>query len=124
MKTLSAYLTGILLITSISTHANTSSLFVKNGDSLIDIEALVKNEIDVQVDYGYENFCYQGNSSLVTQKMKAWKKTGYFFSGGGGGFALHSLKINRGIVTYDIVMNLEDEVAQGEFKNIIIKPCL
>ena len=111
-------------MTAVSAQANTSSLFVKNGESLINIEELVKSEIDVQVDYGYENFCYQGNSSLVTQKMKAWKKTGYFFSGGGGGFALHSLKINRGIATYDIVMNLEDEVAEGEFKNITIKPCL
>lgn len=124
MKTFSTYLAGILLMTTVSAHANSSSLFVKNGGSLINIEELVKNEIDVQVDYGYENFCYKGNSSAVTQKMKVWKKTGYFFSGGGGGFALHSLKINRGIVTYDIVMSLEDEVAEGEFKNVIIKPCL
>ena len=116
MKLLNTILAGILLATSISSYANVSSLFVRHGDSLVNVESLVKNESDVQVDSGYENFCYKGNSSVVVRKMNAWKKTGYFFSGGGGGFVLNKLKINRGIYTYDIVMNLEDEVVQGEFK--------
>jgi hypothetical protein len=123
MKMISSLLIGVLLLVSPLTKARASSLYIKNGRSLIDVEQLVKNQVDVQVDYGYKKFCYQGNSSVVVNKMKTWSSTDYFFSGGGGGFRMSGLKINRGVATYDIVMVLEDEVVPGEFKRVLIKPC-
>lgn len=122
MKTLIALL--MMAATSASAVANNSStLFVKDRNKLIDVETLIKNEVEVQTHYGLGNFCYSGNATAVNAKIRKWYKTGYFFSGGGGGFELQGLKINRGIATYDIVMTLEDEVVPGELRNVIVKPC-
>lgn len=103
--------------------AMSSALYVKEGRSLINVEQLIQNEVDVQTEYGYENFCYTGDASVVVQKMKSWTKTDFFFSGGGGGFTIQGLKIIRGIVTYDIALTLEDEVVPDEFRTVFIKPC-
>ena len=112
---------AILLASQVTFAAAKSSLYIKEGKNLIDVEELVESDNAVSED---EVFCYKGSADAVVKKMNTWsKKTDYFFSGTGGGFVLADLKINRGIVTYDIVMTLEDEVAPGEFKNILIKPC-
>lgn len=101
-----------------------SGLFVKDqGNSLISVQSLVQEQVDVQVDHGYKNFCYRGDTSQVAAKMKAWKKSGYFFSGGGGGFVLVSLKLRRGIAVHSLVMTLEDEVVPGELITVVINPC-
>ncbi|WP_413288147.1 hypothetical protein [Bdellovibrio sp. HCB337] len=124
MKIFAALLAGVLFMNLNSAHAGAgSSLFVKSGETLIDVQSLIDNEEDVQAQYGYEDFCYTGSADAVVAKMTAWKKTDLFFSGGGGGFELVGLRINRGIVSYDIMMRLADEVAQGEFRNVIIKAC-
>lgn len=113
-----------LLLVSTASFAQTSSLFVKEGRALIDVEKLIKEETDVQASYGYENFCYKGSADLVVKKMRAWKKTDFFFGGGGGGFVIRSLKVIRGIATFDIVMSLEDEVVPEDgLRKVTIKPC-
>ncbi len=111
------------LTLSLGASAQVSSLYVKQGSRLLDVAKLVKEEIDVYAEYDYKSFCYIGVANQVVTKMKDWIKTDYFFSGGGGGYVLKGLQINRGIVTYDIVMKLEDEVVPGEFVNVLIKPC-
>ncbi|MBY0515539.1 MAG: hypothetical protein K2P81_01430 [Bacteriovoracaceae bacterium] len=113
-----------LMLLSTASFAQTSSLFVKDGRKLIDVEKLIAQETDVQATYGYENFCYKGEVDAVVKKMKVWKKTDFFFGGGGGGFAIRTLKVIRGIVTYDIAMGLEDEVVPEDgLRQVIIKPC-
>lgn len=110
-----------LLIAPMSFATGKSTLYIKDGKNLIDVQELVDSDNAVSED---EVFCYKGTASTVVKKMTAWsKKTDYFFSGTGGGFVLADVKINRGIVSYDIVMTLEDEVVPGEFKSILIKPC-
>ncbi len=112
------------MLISTASFAETSSLFVKEGRALIDVEKLIKEETDVQTYYGYENFCYKGSADAVVKKMRAWKKTDLFFSGGGGGFVIRSLKVIRGIATFDIVMGLEDEVVPEDgLRKVTIKPC-
>ncbi len=114
----------VVVLLSTASFAHASSLFVKEGRSLIDVEKLIKEETDVQTYYGYEKFCYKGSADAVVKKIRAWKKTDLFFSGGGGGFELRSLKVIRGIATYDIVMLLEDEVVPEDgLRKVIIKPC-
>lgn len=118
------FIFATLMLVSTASFAQTSSLFVKDGRKLIDVEKLIAEETDVQATYGYENFCYKGEVDAVVKKMKAWKKTDFFFGGGGGGFAIRTLKVIRGIVTYDIVMGLEDEVVPEDgLRKVIIKPC-
>ncbi len=113
----------MMLVTTAS-FAQTSSLFVRDGRKLVDVEKLIAEETDVQATYGYEDFCYKGDVDAVVKKMKAWKKTDFFFGGGGGGFVIRTLKIIRGIATYDIVMGLEDEVVPEDgLRKITIKPC-
>ncbi|NUN07455.1 MAG: hypothetical protein HUU57_17050 [Bdellovibrio sp.] len=121
MKFLSA-ITSIFLIvlTQVTSAATNSSLYIQNGESLIDVQTLIDNEETVFED---NSFCYRGRPESVVKKMKAWYKTDYFFSGTGGGFEMVKLTILRGIVTYDIVLTLEDEVVPGEYRSILIKPC-
>ena len=121
MKTL---LTAVALLLSVSSFAATSSLFAREGNKLINLEKVVRDGEDVQVSYDFDTFCYKGMAQTVVKKMEAWNKMDLFYSGGGGGFVLRSLKINRGIVTWDIVMSLEDEVVPEDgLRNVIIKPC-
>ncbi|MEN0059369.1 MAG: hypothetical protein AAGB31_11090 [Bdellovibrio sp.] len=121
-KSIITFLTASALALS-AQAATTSSLFVKEGRSLINVEDLIQDEVDVQVEYGYEKFCYTGNVSFVVKKMKSWIKTDFFFSGGGGGFTIQGFKVIHGIMTYDIALTLEDEVVPGEFRTVFIKPC-
>jgi hypothetical protein len=118
-----AFLILFTLISSVSVSAATSSLFVKEGRKLIDVQALIDSQEDVYTAYGFENFCYQGNSQTVIAKMKKWVSSGYFFSGGGGGFVFKNLTLIRGFVSYDLQLELEDEVVPGELKSVTIKPC-
>lgn len=111
------------LLFSISAWAKSPSLFVKEGTKLLDVEELIKNGEDIQAVYGFESFCYQGNTQVVANKIKAWKKTGSFFSGDGGGFVLRSVTVIHGIVTYDLNLKFEDEVVPGEFQTVIVKSC-
>lgn len=119
MKT--ALFLGLFL--SFGAIAATPSLFVKEGRKLLDVETLIADGEDIQAVYGFENFCYQGNVDTVVKKIKGWKKSGSFFSGDGGGFALKSVTVLRGIVTYDISLKFEDEVVSGEFTTVNVKPC-
>jgi hypothetical protein len=111
------------LLLPLAASAADSSLFVKEGKELIDVQSLIKNEEDVYAAYGFDNFCYEGNSQVVIAKMKKWSAGEFFFSGGGGGFVLKKITLIRGFVSYDLQMVLEDEVVPGEFKSIMIKPC-
>jgi hypothetical protein len=121
---LNVLLAAFTLISSVSASAATSSLFVKEGSELIDVQTLINDETDVYATYGFDGFCYQGDSQAVIAKMKKWASaTDYFFSGGGGGFVLKKITLIRGFVSYDLQMVLEDEVVPGEFKSIMIKPC-
>ncbi len=112
---------GILF--SFSAFAKSPSLFVKEGRQFIDVEQLIADDEDVQANYGYENFCYKGDSNAVIQKIKKWNRMGVFFSGDGGGFDLKKVTLIRGIVTYDISLTFEDEVVPGEFRTVNVKPC-
>lgn len=114
--------TFLFATTAFAAHPD---LFVQDGQSLISVEDFIANEQDdISTYYGFDNFCYQGNADVVVKKMNSWSaNTDYFFSGTGGGFVLKSLKINRGFITYDIEMVLEDEVVPGEFRAVLIKPC-
>lgn len=124
MKKCTVALSFFVLLFSQQTFANSSSLFVIDGDDLIDIQTLIDEEDDVGTFYGFDDFCYKGMADVVANKMELWSKnTDYFFSGGGGSFILIATKIIRGFVTYDIEMTLEDEVVPGEFKKVYIKPC-
>jgi|GEM_PF-4418498 len=114
---------AFVLLSTVS-FAHASSLFVKEGRALIDVEKLIKEETDVQTYYGYDSFCYKGSADAVVKKMRAWKKTDLFFSGGGGGFELRTLKVIRGIASFDIVMGLEDEVVPEDgLRKVTIKQC-
>lgn len=100
---------------------STSSLYFTGWDEIIDVQELVDiGEADV---YGYEEFCYQGNSLSVITKMWSWHEEGNFYSGGGGGFELKALKFRRGFASYDIQMTLADEVVPGEFRTVFVKAC-
>ncbi len=124
MKKSMAFLFTFFVMGTASQASLPAGLYVKaQDDSLISVAELVQDQVDVQVDYGYEKFCYSGDASQVATKMKVWKKAGYFFSGGGGGFVLKSLKIRRGIVAYSILMTLEDEVVPGELTSVVVNPC-
>lgn len=114
----------LAILMSASAWAGSPSLYVKDGNKLLDVEKLLAAEEDIQSNYGFEDFCYQGDPHVVMTKIKAWNKSGDFFSGGGGGHELKGMKLNRGIVTYDIVLKFEDEVVPGEFEKVIVKPCI
>lgn len=121
---LTAFALSLALLLPLAASAENSSLFVKEGNELIDVQAVIDSEEDVYSTYGFEKFCYQGNSQIVIAKMKKWASaTDYFFSGGGGSFVLKKINLIRGFVSYDLQLVLEDEVVPGEFKSIMIKPC-
>jgi len=98
-------------------------LFVKEGPRLLNVESLIKNGSDIQAEYGFENFCYKGQSEFTINQIKRLNKAGSFFSGGGGGHELKSVTLLRGFVTYDIALRFEDEVVPGEFTTVNVKPC-
>lgn len=100
-----------------------SSLIVNDEGRMISVAWLIKEGIDVQASYGYDKFCYKGDSYQVANQIKTWNREGVFFSGGGGGFELKEVDVIRGIVTYDIRLKLEDEVVPGEMRTVLIKPC-
>jgi len=120
---LSAFSLLSILLLPFTASAAESSLFVKDRNDLIDVQSLINDQEDVYAAYGFDNFCYQGNSQIVIAKMKKWSEGQFFFSGGGGAFVLKKITLIRGIVSYDLQMVLEDEVVPGEFKSIMIKPC-
>lgn len=118
MKT--ALILGLLF--SVSAFAKVPSLFVYEG-RLLDVEEIIADGDDIQANYGYDNFCYQGDSNVVIRKIKDWNKKGVFFSGDGGGFVLRNVTLIRGFATYDISLRFEDEVVPGEFRTVNVKPC-
>ena len=111
------------LLFSVSAFAKTPSLFVKEGSKRLDVEELIKNGEDIQSVYGFENFCYDGEPTVVMAKIKMWKKKGSFFSGDGGGHMLKEITLIRGFVSYDLSLKFEDEVVPGEFETVMVKPC-
>lgn len=109
------------------TKANTNKLdiFVIDGAEQISCQELIDGEEDVQVSHSFQDYdyCYKGESSAAVAVLAEWKKSGYFYSGGGGGFVLRDVEVLRGIYTYDLKLTLEDEVVPGEMSTVIIKPC-
>jgi len=124
MKSALTLLAVLFVFGASATTSTAPNLFVQEDGFLISVQGLIDNEEDVQTLYGYENFCYKGNVDKVSALMQDWAdNSDLFFSGGGGGFALISLEILRGIASYDIRMTLEDEIVPGEFRTIFIRPC-
>ncbi len=117
-------ISAIFVLISVSSFAQTSSLFVKEGRKLLDVAKLIDEGEDIQASFGFDKFCYKGSADQVINKMKTWQKGDLFFSGGGGGFVIRKLSLIRGIATYDIVMHLEDEVVPEDgLRKVVIKPC-
>ncbi len=117
------FIAGLFALSlSTSGLAQTSDLFVKENGKLINITKFLADE-PVDADTA---FCYKGNSAAVMNQIKQLAKVNenFFCDGCGGGFAFRSVTLLRGIVTYDIVIKVEDEVVPGEFSRILVKPCL
>ena len=113
---------GIMLSSSVLA-APVTGLYIKEGRSLLNVEKLINDGSDIQAEYGFEAFCYQGQANAVMTQIRRLKRAGNFFSGGGGGHELKSLTLIRGFVTYDIALRFEDEVVPGEFTSVHVKPC-
>lgn len=113
----------LILGSAFNAFAGTSDLFYINGKNLESISELVKSGDDVQMFIDKKEFCYKGPTDSVANLIKSWNKNGTFFSNGGGGLSLVSVKVIRGFVTYDIALKFEDEVVPGEFESVIVKPC-
>lgn len=116
---------SIFLIAMTAFGATPADIFVIDGEQQISCQALIDGEEDVQVNYGFQDYqyCYKGQSSAAVALLAKWKKSGYFYSGGGGGFELKDVEVLRGIVSYDLKLTLEDEVVPGEMSTVIVKPC-
>ena len=113
----------LLTSSTLAFAGQANDLFVIDGDQKLSVSQLLEDGTDVQANYDFDSFCYEGNPDIVLRKIKEFKATGNFFSGGGGGFEYISGQVNRGIVTYDLQLKFEDEVAQGEFQTVLVKPC-
>ncbi len=109
------------LILNASAFAQSSGLFVMDGTQLTDVTEFLENEA-VSDDTA---FCYKGDAQTVMNLIKklAKENENFYCDGCGGGFAFRGVTLNRGFVTYDLIIQLEDEVVPGEYRTNLIKPC-
>lgn len=118
---LGLFFTLFILNLGASAFAQSSALFVSEDNQLTDVTEFLKQEA-VSDDTA---FCYTGNPNAVMTLIKTLAKENenFYCDGCGGGFAFRGVTLIRGIVTYDILIKLEDEVVPGEFRTHLIKPC-
>ena len=107
-----------------SSSARDGKLMLLLDNEVVDAQSLANDgELSYVIDRD-SKFCFSGSVDVVAQKIKAWNSEGEFFSGGGGGYTLESLKVTKkGIVGPKINLTIRSEVTGELEPTIYILSC-